>query len=55
MSQTAPQGDCFGRAPPSLRCPPAINTIHLPERTYRQIWTPLLGVMRSWLKVDVLR
>ena len=37
----APQGACSGRAPPSLRSPPAITTIHLPGGTYRKIWTQL--------------
>lgn len=39
----APQGACSGRAPPSLRSPPAITTIHLPGGTYRKIWTQLVG------------
>ena len=37
----ASQGACFGRAPPSLRSPPAITAIDLPARTYRKIWTQL--------------
>ena len=38
---SAPQGACYGRAPPSLRSPPAIPAIDLPTRTYRKIWTQL--------------
>jgi hypothetical protein len=37
----APQGARFGRAPPSLRRPPAITAIDLPKQTYRKIWTQL--------------
>jgi hypothetical protein len=38
----APQGACSGRAPPSLRSPPAmIIAIHLPGGTYRKFWTQL--------------
>lgn len=41
MTLAAPEGDCFGRAPPSLRNPPPFTAIHLSERTYRMFWTQL--------------
>ena len=44
---SAPQGACFGRAPPSLRSPPVITAIDLPGRTYRKIWTQLLWIPAS--------
>lgn len=46
MSQ-APQGVSFGRAPPSLRCPPAFTAIHLSLRAYNSRRALVAGCLKT--------
>ena len=51
MNKT-PQGARFGRALPSFRCSPAITSILLPSKTYRNFRTVLLE--RSRLPISTV-